>query len=197
MDDLPVTVANIVLIILVGPALTNEFGVPLLIAHLVVFRYSQDSNVTPPVPLAEFAASAVDGAKPMETSFQAWKYAKGLCFIPLFMVFNEAIILGGPLPLVLWKGAIAIAIVAPAGFAAMLEGCLFAPIPLWQRVLLAPAIIAVLWPSLAIEAAGAALLVILMSMNRLSAKHSPGLMPGADRGSATGPVRRAHNADGS
>jgi hypothetical protein len=34
---LPVTAAYIVLIILVGPALTSEFGVPILIAHLVVF----------------------------------------------------------------------------------------------------------------------------------------------------------------
>ncbi|MEZ5768397.1 MAG: hypothetical protein R3D80_12545 [Paracoccaceae bacterium] len=40
----------------------------------------------------------------METSFQAWKYAKGLYLIPLFMVFNDAIILGGLLLLVLWNG---------------------------------------------------------------------------------------------
>ncbi len=39
---LPVTAAYIVLIVLVGPALTQEFGIPLLIAHLVVFWYSQD-----------------------------------------------------------------------------------------------------------------------------------------------------------
>ena len=45
---LPVTASYIVLIVLVGPALNTEFGIPLLIAHLVVFWYSQDSNVTPP-----------------------------------------------------------------------------------------------------------------------------------------------------
>ncbi|MFV0359915.1 TRAP transporter permease, partial [Tropicimonas sp.] len=117
---LPVTAAYIVLIILVGPALTSEFGVPLLVAHLVVFWYSQDSNVTPPVALAGFAASAIAGSKPMETSFQAWKYAKGLYLIPLFMVFNPSIILGGPLLLVLWTGTIAV--IALTAFAAMLEG---------------------------------------------------------------------------
>lgn len=53
---LPVTASYIVLIVLVGPALTNEFGIPLLVAHLLVFWYSQDSNVTPPVALAAFAA---------------------------------------------------------------------------------------------------------------------------------------------
>ncbi|MDH3264420.1 MAG: TRAP transporter fused permease subunit, partial [Paracoccaceae bacterium] len=90
---LPVTAAYIVLIILVGPALQQEFGVPLLIAHLVVFWYSQDSNVTPPVALAGFAGAAIAGSRPMATSLQAWKYAKGLYLIPLFMVYNESIIL--------------------------------------------------------------------------------------------------------
>jgi TRAP-type uncharacterized transport system fused permease subunit len=160
---LPVTAAYIVLIILVGPALTAEFGVPLLIAHLVVFWYSQDSNVTPPVALAGFAGAAIAGAKPMETSVQAWKYAKGLYLIPLFMVFNEEIILGGPLPLLIWSGAIAI--VALAGFAAAIEGFLWRPMAMWQRALIVPGVIAVFWPSFAIEAGGAALILAVLGVN--------------------------------
>ncbi|WP_425075077.1 TRAP transporter permease [Sagittula sp. S175] len=120
---LPVTAAYIVLIILVGPALTEQFGIPLLIAHLVVFWYSQDSNVTPPVALAGFAGAAIAGSKPMETSIQAWKYAKGLYLIPLFMVFNEQIIIGGSVPFVLWGGGLAI--LGLVAFAAVLEGFLW------------------------------------------------------------------------
>ena len=165
---LPVTAAYIVLIILVGPALTEEFGIPLLIAHLVVFWYSQDSNVTPPVALAGFAGAAIAGSKPLETSIQAWKYAKGLYLIPLFMVFNEEIILGGPLALVLWSGAIAI--VALIAFAAALEGYLWAPMPVWQRVLLVPGVIAVFWPDLTIEAAGVVLIVVILAWNWWSAR---------------------------
>lgn len=167
---LPVTAAYIVLIILVGPALTEEFGVPILIAHLVVFWYSQDSNVTPPVALAGFAGAAIAGSTPMETSFQAWKYAKGLYLIPMFMVFNEVIIVGGPLPLVIWNGALAI--VALTAFAAMLEGFLFALIPIWQRVALAPAIIAVFWPDLRVEATGAAVIVALLAWNAVVSRRS-------------------------
>ena len=167
---LPVTAAYIVLIILVGPALTNEFGVPLLIAHLVVFWYSQDSNVTPPVALAGFAGAAIAGSKPMETSVQAWKYAKGLYLIPLFMVFNPEIIEGGPLPLVLFSGALAV--IALAGFAAALEGFLFAPMPLWQRGLLVAGVVAVFVPSFAVEAAGGALVLGLLALNRWQA-HRP------------------------
>jgi TRAP transporter 4TM/12TM fusion protein len=160
---LPVTAAYIVLIILVGPALTQEFGIPILIAHLLVFWYSQDSNVTPPVALAGFAGAAIAGSKPMETSLQAWKYAKGLYLIPLFMIFNEEIILGGPLPLVLWSGAIAV--VALAGFAASLEGFLFRAMPMWQRVLIVPGVVAVFWPDVRIEAAGVALILAILALN--------------------------------
>ena len=160
---LPVTAAYIVLIILVGPALTEQFGIPLLIAHLVVFWYSQDSNVTPPVALAGFAGAAIAGSKPMETSVQAWKYAKGLYLIPLFMVFNEEIILGGPLPLVLWGGAIAI--LGLVAFAAVLEGFLWRPMALWMRVLLVPGVIALFWPDLTVEIIGAALIVVLLGVN--------------------------------
>jgi TRAP-type uncharacterized transport system fused permease subunit len=173
---LPVTAAYIVLIILVGPALTEEFGIPILIAHLLVFWYSQDSNVTPPVALAGFAGAAIAGSKPMETSIQAWKYAKGLYLIPLFMVFNEEIILGGPLPLVLWSGAIAI--VALIGFAAALEGFLFRPMSLWQRALIVPAVIACFWPDLWLEIAGVIVLVAVFLLNWVQAKRD-GDRPGA------------------
>lgn len=165
---LPVTAAYIVLIILVGPALTEEFGIPLLIAHLVVFWYSQDSNVTPPVALAGFAGAAIAGSKPMETSVQAWKYAKGLYLIPLFMVFNEEIILGGSLPMVLWSGAIAI--LGLVAFAAALEGFLFRSMPVWMRVLLVPGVVCLFWPDLGVEIVGAILIGILLGVNWAQAR---------------------------
>ncbi len=165
---LPVTAAYIVLIILVGPALTEEFGIPVLIAHLVVFWYSQDSNVTPPVALAGFAGAAIAGSKPMETSFQAWKFAKGLYLVPLFMVFNEPIILGGPLPLVLWNGAIAI--LAMVAAAAALEGFLWAPMRLWQRGLVLLGVIALFWPDLGAEIAGTLLLGLILGMNQVKGR---------------------------
>jgi TRAP-type uncharacterized transport system fused permease subunit len=160
---LPVTAAYIVLIVLVGPGLSNEFGVPLIIAHLVVFWYSQDSNVTPPIALAGFAGAAIAGAKPMATSFQAWKFAKGLYLVPLFMVYNPEIIIGGPVYILVWKAITGI--LALAAFAAVLEGYLFDRIPIWQRVLLLPAIIGVFTPSLVYDVAGAAVMLLIIVAN--------------------------------
>ena len=167
---LPVTAAYIVLIILIGPALTEEFGIPLLVAHLLVFWWSQDSNVTPPVALAGFAGAAIANASPMETSVQAWKFAKGLYLVPLFMVFNEPIIVGGPVPLVVWNGLLAI--LALTAFAAALEGHLFAPMPYWQRALAALATVAVFWPSVPVEAAGAAVIALIIAGNVAAARRS-------------------------
>ena len=63
----------------------------LLIAHLIVFWLSQDSNVTPPVCLAAFTAAGIAKSKPMATGFQAWKIAKGLYIVPLMFAYTPLI----------------------------------------------------------------------------------------------------------
>lgn len=172
---LPVTASYIVLIVLVGPALTQEFGIPLLVAHLVVFWYSQDSNVTPPIALAGFAGAAIAGSKPMETSFQAWKFAKGLYLIPLFMVFNPEIIMGGPVPVVVWNGVIAI--LALGAFAAALEGYLFTRMSWLPRIAITAAIIAVFYPNLLSEIAGVAVMVVAIGANWMASKREASATP--------------------
>ncbi|MCC9621484.1 TRAP transporter permease [Thalassospira sp. MA62] len=160
---LPVTASYIVLIVLVGPALSNEFGIPLLIAHLVVFWYSQDSNVTPPIALAGFAGAAIANASPMETSVQAWKFAKGLYLIPAFMVFNPEIIMGGSIEIVLWTGFTAI--LSLVAFAAALEGFLFAKMDMVSRILIVPATIGVFYPDFTAEIVGTAVLLGVVAFN--------------------------------
>lgn len=167
---LPVTASYIVLIVLVGPALHNDFGVPLLIAHLVVFWYSQDSNVTPPVALAGFAGAAIAGASPMETSLQAWKYAKGLYLIPAFMVYQPEIILGGPLPVLLWVGLLAV--IGLVAFAAVLEGWLFTALDPASRLVMLPGLVALFNADPRIEAAGVIVLLVVMGLNALRARRT-------------------------
>ncbi len=61
---LPITASYIVLATLAGPALL-DMGVPIMVSHMIVFWYSQDANVTPPVSLASFAGAGIAGANPM------------------------------------------------------------------------------------------------------------------------------------
>lgn len=160
---LPVTASYIVLAVLAAPALESEFGIPLLIAHLVIFWYSQDSNVTPPVALAAFAGAGIAGANPMKTGVEAWKFAKGLYLIPLFMIYNPEMITGGPWYLVIWT--IVTAIAALGAFAAALEGYMFTHMYWFSRIFVVIGMIGIFWPNHWFEIAGFALVLVVLGIN--------------------------------
>ena len=63
----------------------------LLSAHLIIFWLSQDSNVTPPVCLASFAAAGIAGTRPMATGLTSWKIAKGLYLVPVLFAYSPLI----------------------------------------------------------------------------------------------------------
>jgi TRAP-type uncharacterized transport system fused permease subunit len=72
-----------------------DLGMPLITAHMIVFWYSQDANVTPPVALESFAASGIAGSSPMKTAFTSWKLAKGLYIMPVIMAYHHPFLLNG------------------------------------------------------------------------------------------------------
>ncbi len=82
---MPVEVAISLRPSLVSPELLAGY---LLTAHLIVFWLSQDSNVTPPVCLAAFAAAGIAESKPMATGVEAWKIAKGLYIVPVLFAYT-------------------------------------------------------------------------------------------------------------
>ncbi len=166
---LPVTASYIVLIILAGPALVNDFGLPVLVAHMVVFWFSQDSNVTPPVCLAAFAAAGVAGSEPMKTGMLAWKYAKGLYLIPLLMVVHPEIVLGGPAAVVVAKAVVSM--VALAALAAALEGHALRPLRPTGRLVLLGAALTAFHPAVAVGAVGAAVALGFAIWDGRAAQH--------------------------
>jgi TRAP-type uncharacterized transport system fused permease subunit len=99
---LPVTASYIVLATLAGPALL-DMGVPIMVSHMIVFWYSQDANVTPPVSLASFAGAGVAGANPMRTAFTSWKLAKGLYIIPIIMAYRPLLGMEAGYELLHWQ----------------------------------------------------------------------------------------------
>jgi TRAP transporter 4TM/12TM fusion protein len=106
---LPVTASYVVLSVLSAPALVGlmispemaalvnagielpEVAMYLLSAHLIIFWLSQDSNLTPPVCLAAFAAAAIAKTPPMETGLVSWKIGKGMYIIPLLFAFTPLV----------------------------------------------------------------------------------------------------------
>ena len=88
LQEMPLEMKQIVRRELLDPLLLTGM---LLSAHLVIFWLSQDSNVTPPVCLAAFAAAGIAGSRPMATGLTTWKLAKGLYLVPLLFVYTPLI----------------------------------------------------------------------------------------------------------
>ena len=130
---LPVTASYVVLAVLAVPAL-EELGLAVIVAHMIVYWYSQDSNVTPPVALAAYAAAGVAEASPMRSGVAAWKFAKGLYLIPLLMAYSAIMAVDGPVTeLVL---AVASSCVALAASAIAIEGHFLRRTMVGERVVL-------------------------------------------------------------
>ena len=161
---LPVTASYIVLATLVAPAM-QIFGVSLIAAHMLIFWYSQDANVTPPVCLAAYSSSGIAGSKPLETGLEAWKLAKGLYIIPLLFCYTPILFEG-----TLWR-VIETSLCAAAGlfaFAVFWEGYHLKVLNWPFRILFAGCAILLFWPHLVCHSAGVLLFVILTGLQKMN-----------------------------
>jgi TRAP transporter 4TM/12TM fusion protein len=155
---LPVTASYIVLVILAGPALEN-LGVPIIVAHMIVFWYSQDSNVTPPVSLASFAAAGIAGANPMRTAFTSWKLAKGLYIIPIIMAYRPLLMNGPPGEVFMTMLSTLVGLIA---FAACLDRYLLDYATWFEVLLLLGAALGLFWPEGLVDLVGFVLFIVVL-----------------------------------
>ena len=97
---LPTTANYIVVATLMAPvvvelAAKNDLAVSLVAVHLFVFYFGLMADVTPPVGLASFAASAISGASPIATGVQAFRYEMRTALLPFIFIFNHELLLIG------------------------------------------------------------------------------------------------------
>ena len=110
-----------------------EITMSLLAAHLIIFWLSQDSNLTPPVCLAAFAAAGIAGTHPMRTGVQSWILGKGLYIVPLLFAFTP-IITGGWIERFEVFGFGMIGLLA---FSILIEGFWDRKLYVWERAIFA------------------------------------------------------------
>ncbi len=159
---LPVTASYIVLAVLAAPAM-QMLGTSLIAAHMLIFWYSQDANVTPPVCLAAYSAAGISGSKPLETGIESWKIAKGLYIIPLLFCYTP-ILFEGPL----WQVAETV-VAATAGlfcFAVFFEGFNTYLLNIFQRIAYACVAALLLWPDMRLHILGMILLAAMFIRER-------------------------------
>ncbi len=163
---LPVTASYIFLAILAAPAL-QQLGISLLAAHMIIFWYSQDANVTPPVCLAAYSASGIAGSKPMETGFAAWKLAKGLYIIPFLFAYTP-LLFEGPLHEVLITALSAT--LGLLAFTVAMEGHFIRKLFLWERGLVGLATIGLFWPHTTFRILGFLILALVYLPQKLAVR---------------------------
>ncbi len=95
---LPTTANYIVVSSLMAPVIfqlgaQSGLIVPLIAIHLFVFYFGIMADVTPPVGLAAFAASAVSGGDPIRTGIVAFYYSMRTVLLPFLFIFNTDLLL--------------------------------------------------------------------------------------------------------
>ncbi|MCP4719195.1 MAG: TRAP transporter permease [Desulfobacteraceae bacterium] len=164
---LPVTASYIVLATLAGPALL-DMGVPIMVAHMIVFWYSQDANVTPPVSLASFAGAGIAKANPMKTALVSWKLAKGLYIIPIVMAYRPLLGMGDNYELFHWEVVLSIIFttLGLVAFASALERYFFRKATLVETLLFWLAAIGLFWPAYWADTVGFIALVMAIALQK-------------------------------
>jgi len=114
----PVTAAYLITVVLAGQAVRDMiavtmFGVAsfaemeitqdllvfipwvLISSHMIVYWFSQDSNITPPVCVAAYAGAAIAGSDPWKTGWTSFKFAKMLYIGPFLFAYSPGFLLSG------------------------------------------------------------------------------------------------------
>ena len=129
----PTVAAYILVVALAIPALV-ESGFTPVAAHLFAFYYACFSVITPPVCLATFAAAGIARSHPTKSALAAVKLASSAFIIPYFFIFNNALLLIGPLPEVIL--AVITAFVGIFAFSAAIVGFMNSKVNIIERILL-------------------------------------------------------------
>jgi len=124
---MPTTASYIVVSTLMAPVVV-ELGaqsglvVPLVAVHMFVFYFGLMADVTPPVGLAAFAASAISRGDYLRTGFTAFWYSIRTGILPFMFIFNTELLLIGVNSIAHLVLVVAAAIAAMLVFAAATQG---------------------------------------------------------------------------
>src|SRR5690606_25020212 len=141
-----VVVATLMAPVVVELAAQNDLAVPLVAVHLFVFYFGLMADVTPPVGLASFAASAISGADPIATGIQAFKYEIRTALLPFIFIFNHQLLMIGVDDWWVFALTIASTIGAMLLFVAATQGWFLARSRIWETAALIVVVFTLLRP---------------------------------------------------
>jgi TRAP transporter 4TM/12TM fusion protein len=160
---LPIIVSYLVLAVLVAPALT-QMGVDPLAAHLFIFFFALVSDLTPPVAPGAFVAAGIAGADMMKTAWMACRLGLVVYILPYMFVYNNALLLKGDLSEIILSAITAF--IGVYALACGIQGYMFRPAKIYERVLFFVAAIGLIKPGWISDLVGLGILCILSFLQR-------------------------------
>jgi TRAP transporter 4TM/12TM fusion protein len=162
----------------------------LLASHMIVYWFSQDSNITPPVCVAAYAGAAIAGSDPWKTGWTSFKFAKMLYLAPLLFAYSPGFLLGGPGHFVSWFQVISTLITIVLGtiaFGSLTMGYFLCPTSILEWCISAVATALLFFPRLflwatgfdapifIVDFVGIALWIVVYSMQKVRIRRNPTL----------------------
>ena len=177
----PVTASYIICAVIAAPALI-KLGVPDFAAHMFIFYYAVLSEVSPPTALSPFAAAAITGGDPYKTTMQCWKYTVPAFLVPFMFVLDPSgqglLLMGSSKALASanWWSIAEVTFTAALGVAALaagFQGWALKKATRVERLMLLVAGFALVYPTVAADLVGIALVIAALALQYLRRRPVP------------------------
>ena len=148
------TVANYILMTIMTVPIMLKAGVDPMAAHLFCFHFGIMSELTPPVAITSYTASAIAGAKFWPTAFSAVRLAAVAYIVPYLFVYNTALLLGQHPFHVSDIMTVLTALFGSVVFGSVMAGYQKRKLYMWERFVLAGSALCMISPKLSFSALG-------------------------------------------
>jgi len=129
----------------------------LIASHMIVYWFSQDSNITPPVCVAAYAGAAIAGSDPWKTGWTAFKFAKMLYIGPFLFAFSPGFLLGGPEHIMPWYQVVSTMttiVLGTIAFGSLTMGYFLCPTKIVEWIICAAATLILFFPHMILDLTG-------------------------------------------
>lgn len=162
-----ITPAYIFLAVSYAPALAKVAGLNVIAIHLSIIYYASVAVITLPVASAAFMAASMAGARPFKTGFMAMRLAAVIYFVPIFFLFNPALIgQGSVINSLFW---LALALIGIALLAMGIEGFIYkvGRVGIVSRIIMVAGGILFAFPEKRTTTLGAVLVLLTVAATKL------------------------------
>lgn len=174
----PTTANYIIMATTCAPILVGGMGIPAMAAHMFVFYFGIVADITPPVALAAYAGSAIARSNPMKTGLTASRLAIAAFIVPYVFALNPDMLFIDASVSFLDVALIALtALVGIFTVAMGVEGYLLTKMQWPVRIISIAGGLALLYPGIASDVIGAAVLVLVVISQVLTKRRGEGGAP--------------------